>query len=133
MFDIQANGFTPVNVDLFLNIRDSSNSNVFGQISLNQNNAAFQSFIAQLSTNATVSVSLGLDEFSGVPADISGLANADRFQFQFNSRSPAANYTAGNNNVLVIDNIGIEQIPEPSSALLLGSAGLLGLLRRRRA
>jgi hypothetical protein len=31
----------------------------------------------------------------------------------------------------LVDNIGITVIPEPSS-MLLGSLGLLGLLRRRR-
>lgn len=132
VFDIQANGFTPVNVDLFLNIRDSTNTNVFGQISLNQNNAAFQAFIAQLNTNNTISVSLSLDEFAGVPADVSTLATADRFQFQINTRSSEGDYTAGANNVLVLDNVGITQVPEPTSALLLGSAGVFGLLRRRR-
>ncbi len=133
VFDLQANGFTPVNVDVFLNFRDSTNTNVFGQISINQGNAAFSVFVNQLNTNNTVSVSLPLSEFSGLPANVSGLASADRFSYQINSRSPLANYSAGNANVLVIDNVGIVAVPEPSSVALLGlaAAGVAIFARRR--
>jgi len=41
--------------------------------------------------------------------------------------------TSGSNQFGYINALKIESVPEPTSALLLGSAGLLGLLRRRRA
>ena len=40
--------------------------------------------------------------------------------------------TADTNNVNRYDNFNVTVVPEPSSALLLGAAGLFGLARRRR-
>ena len=135
VFDVAAVGFSPNNVDLFLQFRDATNANVLGsQLSLNQNNPAFAGFVAQLgSGDAPVSVSLGLDEFGGLPSDLSGLVNADRIQFQLFSRSLDANYSSGAGNVLVLDNVGVAltAIPEPSSLLLMLVAGVWAGVRRR--
>ena len=134
VFDIAANGFAPNSVDIFLNFRDPSNANVFSQISINQNSPEFAPFVAQLgTTNGPVSVSLNLSAFSGLPANVSTLANADRFQFQLNTRSLDANYSDDDGNVLVLDNVGIEIIPEPSRTLLTVLGLTCLLLQRRRS
>lgn len=134
VFDAAAIDFAPVNVDIFLNFRDPSNVNVFSQISINQNSPVLAAVVTALRAgNASVPVSINLSEFSSVPADVSGLAGADRFQFQINSRSPEADYAAGTSNVLVIDNVGIVQVPEPTSTGLLALSALCLIGRRRRA
>ena len=136
VFDIAANGFAPNNVDIFFNFRDSTNDNVLGsQLSINQNNSAFAPFVTALgNTDDTVQVSIPLESFAGVPADVSGLLAADRFQFQFFTRSLDTNYSDGAGNVLVLDNVGVAftaAVPEPTSATLL-VAGAIGLFSRRR-
>lgn len=141
VFDIAASGFSPSNFDLFLNPRNSSNGNVLpNQLSINQNTPSFQPFFALLqTTDGPVSVSIPLEDFAGAPANVSGLALADRFQFQINTRAPGANYTAdspsttdASSNVLVLDNIGFNVVPEPASAALLAGGALCLIARRRR-
>lgn len=136
VFDIAANGFSPNNMDIFLQFRNSTNDNVLGtQLSINQNNPVLGSFVSDLgATDGPVSVSIGLEEFTGLPADISGLINADRIQFQLFTRSLDANYSADDGNVLVLDNIGISvsAVPEPTSAAMLLAGALCFAARRRR-
>ena len=140
IFDVAANGFAPNNVDIFLQFRNEFNDNQLGgaQLSINQNNAVFAPFVTQLgATDGTVQVRIGLDEFSNLPADISGLATSDRIQFTFNTRSLDANYSADAGNVLVLDNIGVSlntavAVPEPSSLALFAVGGVVIASRRRR-
>ena len=135
VFDVAANGFAPNNVDIFLNFFESGGAgNVLNQqIGVNQNNVNLAPFVTSLgATDDTVSVIIGLENF--ITGDVSGLANADRFQFQLNTRSLDENYSADADNVLILDNIGVEllsSVPEPTS-LLLVAMGAVGLIGRRR-
>ena len=131
LFDVAANGFAPNNVDVFMRFFDDAGLDLIGQIGINQNNAVFAPFITQLGlTDDPVSVSIGLDNFT--TGDVSALATADSYQFQFFTRSLDANYSDDAGNVLVLDNVGIEQVPEPGAALLLGFGSLFLMLGRRR-
>ena len=137
ILDVAANGFAPNNVDIFLQFRNQFNDNQLGaQLSINQNNAVLAPFITQLgASNDAVSISIPLSEFSGTPADVSGLLTSDRIQFQYFTRSLDANYSADAGNVLVIDNVGVSlnatAIPEPASTGLL-AVGAFCLMARRR-
>ena len=135
VFDVTADGFAPANVDVFLQFRNQFNENQLGaQLSLNQNNAVLGGFVTDLgATDGPVSISIPLSEFTGVPADVSGLATSDRIQFQFFTRSLDSGYSADAGNTLVFDNIGVQLVPEPASAALLASGALCLLARRRRS
>jgi len=138
VFDMASVGYVPRNFDLFLNIRDASNTNLIPQISINQGNPAFNTmaFFGALDGNGTtVPVSIGLENFSGVPANVSSLVNAERFQFTLITRALPGDFTAGPNNTFVLDNLGLittAAVPEPSSMTLLIASSMCLLGRRRR-
>ena len=78
VFDIAANGFTPLNSDIFLQFRTQFNDNVLLddagngiQLSINQNSPAYAPFITQLAGagDTPVSVSLPLTAFTNAPDD----------------------------------------------------------------
>lgn len=81
--------------------------------------------------NATWSVD-GLP-FASVP--LQGLTLGGGNIFLGHSDTNASSSTDPNDfllNVTLIDNVRVDIIPEPGSVLLLGAAGLLGVMRRRR-
>ena len=87
---MSALNFSIDNFDIFMRIRDDFNDNPTGQISINQNDAIFSSFIGQLDGNGTaVPVSIPLELFNGIDAttDVSSFADASRFQVTFQLRS----------------------------------------------
>lgn len=138
VFDMAVNGFQPQNFDLFLRIRDATNTEVVpGQFGINQNTATFAPFFSQLTpAGNVVSVSVGLENFSNVPSGPLDLTDAARFQFTLITRALPGAYTNGTDNVFVLDNLGLTTsavaVPEPSSLLALGSFAGLALLRRKR-
>ena len=137
VFDMASFGYVPTNFDLFLNFRDADNVNVISQVSINQGTGAFSTAFGALDgAGTTVPVSIGLENFSGLPADVSPLVNAERFQFTLITRAQPDDFTAGAGNVFVVDNLGLTTtavagVPEPSSATLI-VAGMIGLFSRRR-
>ncbi len=82
-------------------------------------------------TFQSYSFNLGSD-FTSVPTLTVANVN-NNMQFRFEDFSAHNSFGRDSGNSIILDNVMLTQVPEPTSALLLGSAGLLGLLRRRRA
>lgn len=138
VFDAAAVGFDPQFVTIFLNFRTEFNDNLFSQVAIDQTNASFSVFIDALAAgDAPVSVSLGLSEFGITDAQAALLVDTEQIQFTLNTRSNNAEgasdpYSPGAANILVLDNFGIEVVPEPASLALVGLGGLLIAGRRNR-
>ncbi len=90
--------------------------------------------------NTDVTVTLTLDygnsTYTATRSDLPGATRTDLPFVKGTGGNGAYNIRLNANqfhNAPAIKSISVDLVPEPSSALLLGSAGLLGLLRRRRA
>lgn len=87
-----------------------------------------------VSVDTTVPTTLTVME-ANLPAITSGASNYVKQTLSFTATAPTHTFTlsnsgSGSGNGFLVDNFSV--VPEPSAALL-GSIGLLGLLRRRRA
>jgi len=84
----------------------------------------FTNFAAALTTATTsTTFAIATVDFTSITA----INNATSVTLRYTLSG--ATTSAGNNR---IDNLQINAIPEPSSAMLLGAMGILGVLRRRR-
>ena len=83
----------------------------------------FTNFAAAPNTATRIGFAIATVDFTSITA----INNATSVTLRYTLSG--ATTSAGNNR---IDNLQINAIPEPSSAMLLGAMGILGVLRRRR-
>jgi len=139
VFDLESTGFAPTQGNLFVRFRDNAGAAVTGSanqyVSGHNNTPSFASAIVDSANPGGVSASVNLADINGMPPTIAGLPDTDFIQFLFAVRATEANYGTppqDANNFFILDNVGIQLVPEPASAALLAAGSLCLIARRRR-